>query len=246
MEELGDCASVLEPFFGTKEDARSLKTDSMLWGEVNTMVDSWEDGKKEDLSDRQLVLEEETLFKDDEEPTAFSRPVSDDGDSLQRHAESTTRAHEEEKERYRDHSDDIISHEANNVEYKKGADPFPVILHTLLHELEISGRESIASWQPHGRAFAVHNVRAFEKQVISCYFNQSNISSFQRQLRKYGFICLEQPGQDKGAYYHEYFLRGREDLCVNITRGRKASQWTKIRHKGWAKLEPDLSAMTSI
>jgi HSF-type DNA-binding len=49
------------------------------------------------------------------------------------------------------------------------------------------------------------------------YFNQSKLTSFQRQLNLYGFNRLTQ-GRDRGGYYHEYFLRGKPSLSMRMTR----------------------------
>ena len=51
-------------------------------------------------------------------------------------------------------------------------------------------------------------------------------------------------GPDQGAYYHELFLRGREDLCTTITRNRTKGN---IRHtSGGFKIDPDFYAMCPI
>jgi hypothetical protein len=51
------------------------------------------------------------------------------------------------------------------------------------------------------------------------YFRQSKLTSFQRQVNLYGFRRLT-AGQDRGAYYHELFLRGRPDLHKKLVRIR--------------------------
>jgi hypothetical protein len=119
--------------------------------------------------------------------------------------------------------------------HKRGAKPdFPITLHKLLRHTQRLGMEHIVSWLPHGRAFAVHDRKAFENEVIPVYFHQSRFSSFQRQLNKYGFACVKHPGPDQGAYYHQFFLRGRQDLCVKIVRGQNA------------RMEPDFSKMPPV
>ena len=155
----------------------------------------------------------------------------------------------EEQGIYQDHAEDPITNRMNyNLEHRRGAkSEFPVILHRLLHNMEELDMEHIASWQPHGRAFAVHDLDAFERQVIPRFYKQSRFSSFQRQLNKYGFNRLVHPGPDQGAYYHEYFLRGREDLCVKVVRGQKAEHWNnRLHHKCWARMEPNFSSMRPV
>jgi len=105
--------------------------------------------------------------------------------------------------------------------HKKGPrvgvkDPFPTKLHSLLEENLF---EDIISWQPHGRCFVVHKPDRFVKEVIPKYFKQSKLESFRRQLNAYGFTRLIGPGNlDEGGYYHELFLRGRNDLSKLILR----------------------------
>ena len=55
-------------------------------------------------------------------------------------------------------------------------------------------------------------------EVVPKYFAMNKYQSFQRQINSWGFKCLHQTGNDKGAYYHEYFLRGMPHLLVLIKR----------------------------
>jgi HSF-type DNA-binding len=54
---------------------------------------------------------------------------------------------------------------------------------------------------------------------IHRHFNQSKLTSFQRQCNLYGFQ-RQSTGRDRGAYYHELFLRGRPDLAKIMVRTR--------------------------
>merc|ERR1712226_1584372 len=85
---------------------------------------------------------------------------------------------------------------------------FPFILHEILTQIEYYNLEEILSWQPHGRAFRIHNKDEFSNYVLKCWFRQSSFASFQRQLNIYRFRCIRQ-GTDKGAYFHDFFLRGK-------------------------------------
>ena len=95
--------------------------------------------------------------------------------------------------------------------------PFPFKLHNMLENIQQDGLAHIVSWQPHGRCFLVRDQTAFVSEVMPRYFNMSKFPSFQRQLNLYGFRRLTF-GQDKGAYYHECFLRGKAFLCKRIHR----------------------------
>jgi len=101
-------------------------------------------------------------------------------------------------------------------------DPFPVKLYSILEFSERDGYSSIISWLPHGRAFKVHEEKLFVEKVIPRFFFQSKMSSFQRQVRMYGFNKISYSAEvDKGAYYNECFLRGRPGLARAIMRLKK-------------------------
>eukprot|EP00549_Striatella_unipunctata_P015162 CAMPEP_0118699316 /NCGR_PEP_ID=MMETSP0800-20121206/15815_1 /TAXON_ID=210618 ORGANISM="Striatella unipunctata, Strain CCMP2910" /NCGR_SAMPLE_ID=MMETSP0800 /ASSEMBLY_ACC=CAM_ASM_000638 /LENGTH=392 /DNA_ID=CAMNT_0006599487 /DNA_START=86 /DNA_END=1264 /DNA_ORIENTATION=- len=106
--------------------------------------------------------------------------------------------------------------------HKKGrggaSEPFPQKLHRMLSELEEQENgAAIASFLPHGRAFCIHNPKKFVNDIMPTYFRMSRFSSFQRQLNLYDFKRITE-GRDKGAYYHELFLRGRAGLCGRMKR----------------------------
>jgi hypothetical protein len=118
--------------------------------------------------------------------------------------------------------------------------PFPEKLHEMLDKIEQDGFASIISWQSHGRAFAVHKQKEFVDIIMPRYFRQSKISSFQRQLNLYGFCRLTR-GRDKGAYYHELFLRDRIFLCRKMTRTR--IKGTGIKASSSPDSEPNFYTM---
>lgn len=97
---------------------------------------------------------------------------------------------------------------------------FPWKLHRMLTEIEKGGLdlEQIVSWQPHGRCFCIRDKRAFIDTVMPKYFYQLKYVSFQRQLNLYGFKKVYGQGPDKGAYYHEMFLRGLTEMAGSIQR----------------------------
>ena len=70
------------------------------------------------------------------------------------------------------------------------------------------------------------------------YFKQSKLTSFQRQVNLYGFRRLT-AGPDRGAYYHEYFLRGRSDLLKTLVRIR--IKGTGFKSASSPATEPDFS-----
>eukprot|EP00934_Nitzschia_sp_Nitz4_P005936 Nitzschia sp. Nitz4//scaffold147_size54853//12428//13465//NITZ4_006610-RA/size54853-processed-gene-0.9-mRNA-1//1//CDS//3329536672//5926//frame0 len=104
-------------------------------------------------------------------------------------------------------------------EGKKGrTGTFPQKLHQMLADLEKEDDgNAIASYLPHGRAFVIHKPKEFVETIMPKYFRMSRFSSFQRQLNLYEFIRITD-GPDKGAYYHELFMRGRPILASQIRR----------------------------
>jgi len=97
---------------------------------------------------------------------------------------------------------------------------FPQKLHQMLSDLEKQdGGTDIASFLPHGRAFAIHKPRDFVKHVMPKYFRMSRFSSFQRQLNLYDFQRITE-GPDKGSYYHELFVQGRPILSTMMKRNK--------------------------
>jgi len=96
---------------------------------------------------------------------------------------------------------------------------FPVKLHRIIETNEFA---SLISWQEHGRAFKIHDEKLFLEKIIFRYFYMRELKSFVRQLGTYGFqkFVLRDDG-DKGCYFHESFLRGRERLSHTMTPKKK-------------------------
>jgi len=117
---------------------------------------------------------------------------------------------------------------------------FPLKLHELLDNAERNGIADIISWQIHGRAFTIHKKKEFSLRVMPQYFNQTKRSSFIRQLSLYGFLRITQ-GRDKGAYYHERFLRGKPCLTKGIL--RQKIKGTKVKGLPSPETEPNFYSM---
>lgn len=96
---------------------------------------------------------------------------------------------------------------------------FPFKLHSILESAGASGKESIISWLPSGKAFKIHKPKEFADVIMPQYFNQTKYRSFQRQLYIYGFDRIkDKSSEDYGAYFHELFIRGSSDLCLDMQR----------------------------
>jgi len=114
-------------------------------------------------------------------------------------------------------SDNSTSSEETNNMFTKFA--FPFKLHSILENSGASGQESIISWLPSGKAFKIHKPKEFADAIMPQYFNQTKYRSFQRQLYIYGFDRIkDKQSDDYGAYYHELFIRGASDLCLDMQR----------------------------
>jgi hypothetical protein len=79
----------------------------------------------------------------------------------------------------------------------------------------------IVSWLPHGMAFRIHKPKDFAEHIMPKYFKKIKYRSFQRQLHIYGFRQVKDKNSaDNGAHYHKLFVRGKKDLCLQMTRER--------------------------
>jgi hypothetical protein len=114
---------------------------------------------------------------------------------------------------------DIASPKADKFKSVRGgvAETFQEKLQRMLKDTEEEGLTNIVSFLPHGRAFRVHDVDRFVKEIMPRYFNQSKWSSFTRQLNLWGFLRIT-TGPDVGGFYHELFLKGRPNLCTSMMR----------------------------
>jgi hypothetical protein len=99
--------------------------------------------------------------------------------------------------------------------------------------------QQIISWMPHGRAWKIHNRELLMTEVVPKYFTMKKYESFQRQINGWGFKLLYQSGNDKGAYYHEYFLRGMPHLLVLIQRVPPKEKMKVLKYKSTKDEEPN-------
>jgi hypothetical protein len=91
----------------------------------------------------------------------------------------------------------LLQHEAAST---CSSGPFTWQLYHMLADAERYGFQSIISWQPHGRAFRVHDQERFERIILPFYYKSSKYKSFSRQLNLYSFVRLTRSGgPDQGA-----------------------------------------------
>ena len=139
---------------------------------------------------------------------------------------------------YTDHAND--PEVGDNSLESLPCDSFPIKLHLMLSEVESLGLSHVVSWFPHGRAFGVHKPKAFVEHILSKYFSQTKLTSFQRQLSLYGFTRLSM-GPDRGGYYNERFLRGKALLARKICRTKVKG--TQYKATSSPDSEPDFYTM---
>jgi HSF-type DNA-binding len=141
-------------------------------------------------------------------------------------------------------SDDLPDAEVEKKSRGGISSPFPIILHSMLERADTQGHSGIVSWQPHGRAFHVHDQTRFIAEIMPLFTRMTRFSSFQRQLSLYGFLRLTRKGSDHGAYYHELFLRGKPRLCHKMQRTRVKGYW--VRQSSSPETEPDFAGMIPV
>ncbi|GFH56937.1 hypothetical protein CTEN210_13413 [Chaetoceros tenuissimus] len=110
--------------------------------------------------------------------------------------------------------------------------PFPQRLFDLLEYIDVRKPElsRIISWCPNGKAFQVHDRKAFEQQIQPKMFNQSKYGSFNRQLNLWGFERI--PHQRAGAcYFHPLFQSHDRNLCCTMYRSKGPGTTTSVSSK---------------
>jgi HSF-type DNA-binding len=96
---------------------------------------------------------------------------------------------------------------------------FPEKRHALITECERDGLSHVISFEPCGKAFAIHQKSDFMKFIIpdSCFRTKKYIS-FKRQLETYGFKCTDKAD----TYYNRHFER---DCTANLHRIRRCPRY---------------------
>lgn len=93
---------------------------------------------------------------------------------------------------------------------------FPQKLHRLITEAAANNIDSIVRFTEDGTMFQILNAKEFKK-LLPEYFRHSNISSFKRLLRMYGFKRV-QGTWSEGTFWHPKFRRDEPDECKEIER----------------------------
>lgn len=110
----------------------------------------------------------------------------------------------------------LLRKEVTTTRPIRNVERFPVKLHRMLTELaESSEAQDILSFTPSGRAFKIHQPRAFVSEVAPKFYRLKDFRSFTRQVRDYSFKRVKS-GPDTGAYYHVNFQRDKPELCKKM------------------------------
>ena len=103
-------------------------------------------------------------------------------------------------------------------------------------------KQNSIRWNESGTSIVIVLKRAeFEQtQILSQYYNHNNLTSFQRQLRNYGFARIREDPFGIHEFCHPYFRRGRPDLLIHVVPINSSKREVQdTRHMNWnQKPEP--------
>jgi len=82
----------------------------------------------------------------------------------------------------------------------------------------------IVFWLPHGRAFFLKDSKRFISHLYPRYFKDTvRHKTFVRMLNMWGFKRITK-GPDRGAYYHQFFLKGMLNLVAKMRHMKSQSR----------------------
>ncbi|CAJ1937914.1 unnamed protein product [Cylindrotheca closterium] len=102
-------------------------------------------------------------------------------------------------------------------------------VYNMLEQIEFNAQSHVVSFLHHGRAFAIHHDKMFVENLPKFGLPQTSVEDFELALMDHGFRQIESEC-DKGAFYHELFLRSRPGLCVNLRSNATSAQNAKRQH----------------
>eukprot|EP00429_Kryptoperidinium_foliaceum_P010944 CAMPEP_0176001400 /NCGR_PEP_ID=MMETSP0120_2-20121206/103_1 /TAXON_ID=160619 /ORGANISM="Kryptoperidinium foliaceum, Strain CCMP 1326" /LENGTH=342 /DNA_ID=CAMNT_0017333939 /DNA_START=592 /DNA_END=1620 /DNA_ORIENTATION=+ len=103
----------------------------------------------------------------------------------------------------------------------KDADLFPLKLHRMLEDSDKMGFDDAIAWMPDGKSFRVFDKTKLETAVMPQYFTSCKFKTFQRSLNLWGFrTASKQVSVERGSRFHPLFVRGRPELCYQMSRIR--------------------------
>ena len=160
------------------------------------------EGSTEQQQQQQQQQQQTSSAKRSRTKVATTKPVSISDETNQASGNSPSKrrrrssASHSSADKHHHHDRSFVHHEYHDYSGISGAGPiappilskkgrggvssmFPTVLHHMLNEAEKNSFNGIVSWQPHGRAFHVHQPDRFVKEVMPNYFRHTRFSSFQ-------------------------------------------------------------------
>mmetsp|Transcript_1365 Transcript_1365/g.1816 ORF Transcript_1365/g.1816 Transcript_1365/m.1816 type:complete len:232 (+) Transcript_1365:187-882(+) len=104
-----------------------------------------------------------------------------------------------------------ISHE-QAIGYDANAKIFP---QRLMEMLEEPSNQNAIVWLPNGKAFKIIDGEMFANTILPKYFRKTKYTSFVRKLNRWNFKRVDK-GSGTGAFYHNFFQRGKESMCTQM------------------------------
>ena len=114
----------------------------------------------------------------------------------------------------------------------------PAFVNKLWSMVNDEANHPLIQWSDDGKSFVVTNRGSFVHEILPKYFKHSNFASFVRQLNMYGWHkiqdvksgSIQSSSDDRWQFGNRFFLRGRDDLLVNIIRQKGGSSTSTAAH----------------
>jgi len=101
------------------------------------------------------------------------------------------------------------------VDNSKDVSDSKIFPQRLMDILNDPANEDSIVWHPNGKLFTIINRHKFSKEVLPKYFRKTKYASFTRKLHRWNFTRLTR-GRQQSTYYHEFFQRGKENICTQM------------------------------
>ena len=122
-------------------------------------------------------------------------------------------------------SDGKCYSKSKQVVSKSSKKTFPEILMSMLDK---GDTKHAIDWTHDGNSFKIICPNIFTFQVLPQFFKPTEFSTFTRRLYWWGFKKITKSDTKDHCYCHEFFKRGRHDLCKQIS-SIKASTTTESK-----------------
>ena len=127
------------------------------------------------------------------------------------------------------------------IHSKQNARAVKTFPNKLMEILSKQDTKEYIAWLPHGRSFKILDQEGFMSEIYPRFSKTTHYKSFQRQLNLWGFKRITK-GSDRGAYYHQLFLRGMPNLAKRMILDKEKDKG-RIRPSPNPSDEPDFYAL---